>query len=64
MKNLQKYNQTIFSVCVCNEFTIAITKKDKDMTIILLIVQMMHALEGMCKEVTKAETKVKNTVVI
>ena len=64
MTNLQKYNQATISICVWIEFTIAITKKDKDMTIILLIVQMMHALEGMCKEVTKAETKVKNTVVI
>ena len=55
MTNLQKYNQATISICVCIEFTIAITKKDKDMTIILLI----HALEGMCKEVTKAETKLR-----
>lgn len=66
MTNLQKYNQTTISICVCIEFTIAIPKKDKDMTIILIIVQMIHALEGICicKEVTKAKTKVKNTIVI
>lgn len=63
MTNLQKSNQTIISICVCNEFTIAITKNDKAVITFLPIVLMIDAFEGMCKEVTEAKTKLKNTLV-